>query len=98
MPDGRHVKNKGEKHLKVKSEEGGKFIVRTQVTTVRKPLMSVSKVCDENNIVAFHKTGGYIEHAVTKERTHFQRIGNVYVLKLKLMNGQAETPFVGQAK
>ena len=98
MPDGRQVKNKGEKHLKVKSEEGGKFIVRTQVTSVRKPLMSVSKVCDENNIVVFHKTGGYIEHITTKERTHFKRVGNVYVLRLKLVNDETEPPFTRQAR
>ena len=72
-----------------KTDEGVKFIVRTQVTTVRKPLMSVSKVCDDDNTVAFHKNGGYIEHNVTKERTHFKRIGNVYVLRLKLIDDQA---------
>jgi hypothetical protein len=97
MPDGRHVPNKGEKHLKVKTGEGGKFIVRTQVTSVRKPLMAVSKVCDEDNQVVFHKTGGYIEHLVTKERTHFKRLGNVYVLKLQLMDDEAGSPFTRQA-
>ena len=93
MPDGRHVRNQGEKHLKVKSDEGGKFIIRTQVTSVRKPLMSVSKVCDEKNIVVFHQTGGYIEHVETKERTHFKRVGNVYVLRLQLMDKTADLPF-----
>ena len=97
MPDGRHVPNKGEKHLKVKTGEGGKFIVRTQVTSVRKPLMAVSKVCDEDNQVVFHKTGGYIEHLVTKEKTHFKRIGNVYVLKLQLMDDEMQSPFQRQA-
>jgi hypothetical protein len=47
MPNGEIVENDGEKHLKVKTAEGEKFIVGTQLTDVRKPLMSVSKVCDE---------------------------------------------------
>jgi hypothetical protein len=98
MPDGRQVKNKGEKHLKVKTDEGGKFIVRTQVTSVRKPLMAVSKVCDEDNSVVFHKDGGYIEHNVTKERTHFKRIGNVYILRLKLIEDETDAPFQRQAR
>ena len=93
MPDGRLVPNRGEKHLKVQSCEGGKFIIRTQVTSVRKPLMAVSKVCDENNIVVFRKDGGYIEHLLTGEKTHFQRVGNVYVLRLKLMDSTPAAPF-----
>jgi hypothetical protein len=47
MPNGEIVENEGEKHLKVKTAEGEKFIVRAQLTDARKPLMSVSKVCDE---------------------------------------------------
>jgi hypothetical protein len=57
MPNGEIVENDGEKHLKVKTAEGEKFIVRTQLPDVRKPLMSVSKVCDEGNIVVFKQNG-----------------------------------------
>ena len=97
MPDGRTVKNLGEKHLKVRTKEGSKFLVKTQVTTVRKPLMAVSKVCDEDNTVVFRKDGGYIENEVTKEKTFFKRVGNVYILNLKLMEDEAP-PFRWPAK
>ena len=96
MPDGRAVRNRGEKHLKVKTNEGGKFLVRTQVTEVRKPLMSVSKVCDENNTVAFQKDGGHILNEKTKEKTTFKRAGNVYILNLKLMTDNG--PFARPAR
>ena len=47
--------------------------------------MSVSKVCDENNVVVFTKTGGYIENEKTKERTNFAREGGIYILELELV-------------
>jgi hypothetical protein len=87
MPNGEIVENDGEKHLKVKTTEGEKFIVRTQLTDVRKPLMSVSKVCDEGNRVIFEENGGFIENKKSGQRTKFQREGNVYVLELDLVSG-----------
>jgi hypothetical protein len=92
MPNGEIVENDGEKHLKVKTAEGDKFMVRTQLIDVRKPLMSVSKVCDEGNRVIFEENGGFIENTKSGQRTNFQREGNVYVLELDLVSG-----FTGQA-
>ena len=93
MPNGEIVENDGEKHLKVKTAEGEKFIVRTQLTNVRKPLMSVSKVCDEGNIVVFMQNGGYIQSEKTGEKTSFSREGNVYALEMDLVSD-----FAGPAK
>jgi hypothetical protein len=86
MPNGEIVENDGEKHLKVKTAEGEKFIVRTQLTDVRKPLMSVSKVCDEGNIVVFKQNGGYIQNEKTGKKTSFSREGNVYALEMDLVS------------
>ena len=86
MPNGEIVENDGEKHLKVKTAEGEKFIVRTQLTDVRKPLMSVSKVCDEGNIVVFKQNGGYIQSEKTGKKTSFSREGNVYALEMDLIS------------
>ena len=93
MPNGEIVENDGEKHLKVKTAEGEKFIVRTQLTDVRKPLMSVSKVCDEGNIVVFKQNGGYIQSETTGKKTSFSREGNVYALEMDLVSD-----FTGPAK
>jgi hypothetical protein len=93
MPNGEIVENDGEKHLKVKTAEGEKFIVRTQLTDVRKPLMSVSKVCDEGNRVIFEENGGFIENKKSGQRTNFLREGNVSVLEMDLVSG-----FAGPAK
>ena len=93
MPNGEIVENDGEKHLKVKIAEGEKFIVRTQLTDVRKPLMSVSKVCDEGNIVVFNQNGEYIQSEKTGKKTSFSREGNVYALEMDLISD-----FTGPAK
>ena len=57
-----------------------------QVTQVRKSLMSVSKVCDTGHRVVFERSGGYIEHEASGQRTKFERIGGVYSLKVNLDN------------
>jgi hypothetical protein len=93
MPNGEIVENDGGKHLKVKTAEGEKFIVRTQLTDVRKPLMSVSKVCDEGNIVVFKQNGCYIQNEKTGKKTSFSREGNVYALEMDLVSD-----FTGPAK
>jgi hypothetical protein len=93
MPNGEIVENDGEKHLKVNTAEGEKFIVRTQLTDVRKPLMSVSKICDEGNIVVFKQNGGYIQNEKTGKKTSFSREGNVYALEMDLVSD-----FTGPAK
>jgi hypothetical protein len=93
MPNGEIVENDGGKHLKVKTAEGEKFIVRTQLTDVRKPLMSVSKVCDEGNRVIFEENGGFIENKKSGQRTNFLREGNVYVLEMDMVSD-----FTGPAK
>jgi hypothetical protein len=84
MPNGEIVENDGD--VKVKTAEGEKFIVRTQLTDVRKPLMSVSKVCDEGNIVVFKQNGGYIQSEKTGKKTSFSREGNVYALEMDLIS------------
>jgi hypothetical protein len=93
MPNGEIVENDGEKHLKVKTAEREKFKVRTQLTDVRKPLMSVSKLCDEGNRVIFEEKGGYIENKKSGQRTNFLLGGNVYVPEMDLASG-----FTGPAK
>jgi hypothetical protein len=86
MPNSEVAENDGEKHLKVKTAEGEKFIVRTQLTDVRKPLMSVSKVCDEGNIVVFKQGGGRIQSEKTGKKTSFSREGNVCALEMDLIS------------
>ena len=58
LPNGEIVENEGEKHVRVKTKEGHRCMIKMQVTQVRKPLMSVGKVCDEGHRVIFEQQGG----------------------------------------
>jgi hypothetical protein len=89
------VKNQGEKHLKVVTQEGQKCTINMQVTDVQKPLMSVSRICDAGRRVVFAKEGGYIENLMDGKRTTFPRVDNVYRLKVDLAEEQG---FSGPAK
>lgn len=51
--------NMGEKHIRIQTGKGKQCRVRMQVTNVRKPLLSVARMCDENNRVVVERTGGY---------------------------------------
>ena len=75
---------KGGKHVPITTREGAKCIVRMQVNDIRKPLMSVSKVCDAGHKVVFTSNGGYIEHTESGQVTNFERKRGVYVLNVKL--------------
>ena len=55
--DGGVIKNKGEKTVTMYSEDSDQFRVRYHITDVIRPLNSISRVCDQGNIVLFTKTG-----------------------------------------
>ena len=87
--NGETMPNRGEKALRVVTEEGNRCTLKMQVTDVTKPLMSVSKICDAGHEVTFTSGGGYIMHLETKQRTEFRRVDNVYRLRVAV-------PFGGQ--
>lgn len=70
--------NRGEKAVSFRTSEGHNCLLKMQVTDVPKPLLSVSRVCDSGHRVVFHSRGGYIQHEITGQVTHFFRDSNVY--------------------
>lgn len=56
--NGMQMPNLGEKRVKVRTKEGCCCELKMQVTDVRKPLMSVSKICDAGHRVTFWSEGG----------------------------------------
>jgi hypothetical protein len=84
--NGETMPNKGEKHIQVKTNEGHKCMLNMQVTDVKKPLMSVARICDAGHQVIFRNDGGTIIHTETGQTTKFQRIDNVYRLKVGIVN------------
>jgi hypothetical protein len=84
--NGETMANKGEKHIQVKTSEGHKCMLNMQVTDVKKPLMSVARICDAGHEVVFRSNGGTITHTGTGQTTKFQRIDNVYRLKVGIVS------------
>jgi hypothetical protein len=78
--NGSMMPNRGEKHIHVRTSEGHKCLLNMQVTDVKKPLMSVARICDAGHEVHFTKDGGYIEHVESGQLTSFNREDNVYRL------------------
>ena len=57
-----------------------------EVTDVKKPLMAVSRICDQGNVVQFgpEATHNYIQNIATGEKLFMQRRGNSFVLRGQL--------------
>ena len=62
---------------------GGRMLgVGFEVTDVQKPLMSVSRICEKNNVVQFGPQAehNFIQNISTGEKLYLKRRGNSYVL------------------
>ena len=93
---GEAMPNRGEKDIKVVTQEGNRCMLKMQVTDVQKPLMSVARICDAGHRVIFDRSGGVIEHESSGQRTRFQREDNVYRLKVDFAD--ASPGFTRQGK
>ena len=82
--NGTVMPNIGENRVKVYTTDGGKCELHMQVTDVRRPLMSVSKICDAGHEVIFTKSGGKIVHTATGQITKFDRMDDVYRMCVRL--------------
>ena len=87
--NGNVMPNRGEQHVHVTTKEGHKCMLNMQVTDVKKPLMSVARICDAGHEVTFTSGGGLIKHVKTGQVTKFNRVDNVYRLKVDLPSGFA---------
>ena len=63
------IPNEGQQELLFYSNEGAPVPMRYQVAEVRKPLTSVSKICDRGNRVTFCRNGGYVQNLFTWQCT-----------------------------
>ena len=69
--NGARLVNQGQRRIKAVTEEGVAVQMTYQVTNVTKPLNSVSKICDQGNIVVFSKSGGCIVNTWSGQETPF---------------------------
>ena len=78
------MRNMGQKTLNLSSEKAD-FTSVFQIAAVHRPLMSVGKICDNNNEVLFTHDKAIVRGCDGKEICTFHRQpGGLYVAKLKL--------------
>ena len=70
--------------------------VKSAVTDVDKPLLSVSQVIAAGGEVVFKKGGSYIQEAGGKQRIGLEQRGGLFVLKMWVPRDQSH--FHGQAQ
>ena len=84
MGDGGTMKNHGQKTLNLESD-GSQFSSVFQIAAVHRPLMSVGRICDNNNEVVFNKTQAIVRGSDGAEVCVFTRQpGGLYTAKLRL--------------
>ena len=85
--NGDRVANEGEQTLHVMTEEGAETDMAVQITDVKKPLFSVTKLCGRGNRAVFGRGGGVIHNLATNKLTPFRRRGGIYTIDLWVRQG-----------
>lgn len=81
--DSNSMPNRGEKAVRIVTEEGHRCSLSMQVTDVKRLLMSVSRICDAGHSAADTRNGGVIRHLASGQETRLHRVGNVFSLKAR---------------
>ena len=97
--NGDRVQNKGQVKLRMKSKDEHGFLMSSvfQVAEITRPLLSVSRICDQDMVCIFEKTHARIIDSKGEEVARFARDGGLYTCTMKLRqpddlpNGQGFT-------
>ena len=79
--DGTALPNKGEKSFQAWTDCGQAVGQTFQMADITRPLLSVGKLADQDNVVIFGKKGGYILNLHDKSSIYFPRTQGVYTLR-----------------
>ena len=79
--DGSRIPNKGEKAFSAWTNDGHQIGQTFQMADVTRPLCSVGRMTDQNNMVIFGRKGGYILNLIDKSAIFFPRNQGVYTLQ-----------------
>ena len=87
MGDGGTIPNLGQKHLNLADNVVGSDVQSIfRIAAVPRPLMSVSRICDEGRNITFDNVCAVVRDKVGQElcQFHSEPSGGLYVAKLKL--------------
>jgi len=83
--NGGEIPNLGRTTVHFHTSEGNRVGMHFQVGEgLTQPLVSVAGLVDSGNLVAFDKTGGWIQQVSTGRRIRIPRVGNTFYLDMKV--------------
>ena len=84
--NGDRVPNKGQVKLRMKSNDENGFLMSSvfQVAEITRPLMSVSRICDQGMACIFEKDHARVVDKGGKTVARFERDGGLYTCTMKL--------------
>ena len=90
--NGGKVKNEGQVRLQMTTTDGSNLCSVFQVAEITRPLMSVSRICDQDLDCLFSKKFAKILNQQGEVLAVFERVGGLYEAKMKL---RAPRPVAG---
>ena len=83
---GGRINHYGSRRVVVQAASGENLAMNFQVTDVRKPLLSVSRLCEQGNLVQFgpRDSDNYIQNVAGGQKLRLERRGNSWVIPGKL--------------
>ena len=90
--NGSRIPNLGQQDVSVKTPEGHGCSLRFQVADVERPLISVSQMSKTGRKVEFESAQGLIIHKQSGKRIRLQRVGGVYLLRMKVRDDREVVP------
>ena len=91
--DGGLLANRGEAKMLYVTPDGQRRCTVFQDAAVGMPILSITKIAEEDNLIAFHKRGGYIWHLPTNTYTKLVKRLGVYFVQLKVPKELANEGF-----
>lgn len=86
---GETIPNRGEQQITMMTADGNWKGMRFQKTDVRKPLGSISRICEAGHRVNFEKNNNYIEDRVTGDRVFLREENGLYILDAWIPKAEA---------
>ena len=91
--NGDRVANQGQVKLRMKAKDDGGALMSSifQVAEITRPLMSVSRICDQGMSCIFEKTHARVVDSEGKTVARFERDGGLYTCTMRLRRPEARS-------
>ena len=91
--NGDRVANQGQVKLRMKAKDEGGALMSSvfQVAEITRPLMSVSRICDQGMSCIFEKTHARVVDSEGKTVARFERDGGLYTCTMRLRRPEARS-------